>query len=268
MSECYFPPPGMAISNQARRAPADLGLSEELVERTDRFVKSHPFEGVEQGWALWRHGYLVHAEGDFHRTVEVASLRKTWHAMIVGAAIQQGRIPCIDQSIGSWDKSLEGLHAQASWRHVLTQSAGFDYPYEDYPAFAPGEMWTYSDLNLVHLCNALASAYGKKDFYDEYADVAREAYFDAIGLEGWSTMIKWDRSSLMYDGVRFVFSLENLGRLGLLALARGSWNGVELIPSWFVEHLETKQTYGMQVNYDGPNDGKIGLGQYLSLIHI
>lgn len=31
------------------------------------------------------------------------------------------------------------------------------------------------------------------------------------------------------------------------------------MPRWFVEELERKQTYGMRVNYDGPNDGKIGM---------
>ena len=31
------------------------------------------------------------------------------------------------------------------------------------------------------------------------------------------------------------------------------------MPRWFVEQLETKQTGGMKVNYDGPNDGKIGM---------
>ena len=62
-------------------------------------------------------------------------------------------------------------------------------PYDDYPAYDPGEMWTYSDLNLVHLCNALAKVYGKQDFYDSYDDVAREAYFGAIGLEGWTTRL-------------------------------------------------------------------------------
>ena len=50
-----------------------------------------------------------------------------------------------------------------------------------------------------------------------------------------------------------------MGRLGLLVLARGTWNGKELIPRWFVEQMETKQTRGMLVNYDGPNDGKVGL---------
>jgi len=42
-------------------------------------------------------------------------------------------------------------------------------------------------------------------------------------------------------------------------LARGTWNGVELVPRWFVEELETKQTRGMKANYNGPNDGKIDL---------
>ena len=142
------------------------------------------------------------------------------------------------------------------------QAAGFDYPYGNYPDYKPGEMWTYSDWNPVHLCNALANVYGKKDFSDNYQDVAKEAYFDAIGMEGWATRIVYDRSSQMEDGVRFVLSLEHMGRLGLLALARGSWNGVELIPRWFVEELETKQTYGMQVNYEGPYDGIVGLSHY------
>jgi CubicO group peptidase (beta-lactamase class C family) len=209
---------------------------------------------------LWRHGYLVHVEGDFHQTTDVASLRKTWHAMIVGAAIKQGRIPSLDQKISTWLPELKGNDAEATWRHVLTQSAGFDYPYGDYPDYRPGQMWTYSDWNLVHLCNALARVYGKKDFYDNYAEVAGKAYFNAIGMEGWSTAIRKDAGfGKRDDGVRFVLSLEHMGRLGLLALARGTWNGVELVPKWFVEELETKQTSGMRVNYDGPNDGRVGL---------
>ena len=58
---------------------------------------------------------------------------------------------------------------------MITQSAGFD-PHGDRPAYLPGEMWTYSDWNLVHLCNALAKVYGKRDFYDDFADIARDAY--------------------------------------------------------------------------------------------
>ncbi|MBN1401463.1 MAG: serine hydrolase [Anaerolineae bacterium] len=262
MVHYYYPPPGAGIANQAQRDPTAVGLDPTLIERLTAFMAAHPLEGWAQRWALWRHGYLVHVAGDFHQTIDVYSLRKTWHALIVGAALQQGRLATLDEPISAWQTELTGLHAQATWRHVLTQSAGLDYPYGDYPAYAPGEMWTYSDLNLVQLCHALAKIYGRHDFWDDYAQVARAAYFDAIGLEGWDTAIVYDPISQMYDGVRFVLSLEHLGRLGLLVLARGVWEGQQLVPSAFVEELETKQTYGMRVNYRGPNDGRVGLDRY------
>jgi arylsulfatase A len=260
----YFPPAGQSMKNQDRRAPNEVGMEAAVVERIKTFVAENPYtrRRVTPRWALWRHGRLVHVEGDFQQTVDVASLRKTWHAMLVGAAIKQGRIPSHQQQISRWLPELKGNDALASWRQVLTQSAGFDYPYGDFPDYKPGEMWTYSDLNLVNLCNALARVYGKKDYRDDYADVARQAYFDAIEMEGWSTTIVVDRAFGQEDGVRFVLSLEHMGRLGLLALARGKWNGEELVPPWFVEQLETKQTQGMQSNYQGPNDGTIGLRNY------
>ena len=91
---------------------------------------------------------------------------------------------------------------------MITQSAGFDYPYGEHPAYRPGEMWTYSDYNAVHLCNALARVYGRKGYKDNYALVVKEAYFDAIGLQGWKTIIKKDPAfSGDDDGIRFAFDL-------------------------------------------------------------
>ena len=182
----------------------------------------------------------------------MASLRKTWHALTVGAAIQQGKIPDLDQRISVWTPELEGTHAEATWRHVITQTSGFDYPYDQWPACRPGEIWTYSDKNPRVLCNALARVYGKQDFRDDYADVVRQAYFDAIGMRGW-------RAVPQQDGVRFHFDLEDMGRLGLLVLNRGRWGDKQIIPAWFVAQLERKQTGGIRVNYDGPDDGKIDL---------
>jgi CubicO group peptidase (beta-lactamase class C family) len=237
------------------------GLDPGIVDDLGLFLDAHrdPSKTCDQRWALWQHGYLVHCQGDLDATMDVASLRKTWHAMIVGAEIQQGRIPSLNQRIAVWLPELRGPHAEATWWHVLTQSAGFDYPHGEHSAYFPGEMWTYSDWNLYHLCHALARVYGKQGLYDHYADVAEEAYFGAIGMRRWGTRIVYDRASQMDDGVRFLLSLEHLGRLGLLALARGVWAGEHLVPRWYVEALETKQTYGMQVNYQGPDDGQIGL---------
>jgi hypothetical protein len=240
----FFPLPGESVSDQNQQSPGAAGLNASIV---------NALSGTASRWALWRHGYLIHVEGSFNSEIEVKSLRKTWHALIVGAGIKQGKIPSLAQKISVWQTQLSGNDANAAWKHVITQSAGFDYPGCGHSTdYEPGTMWTYSDLNLFHLCNALAKAYGRRDYYDTYGSVVREAYFDSIGMQGWST-------STRADGIRFHFDLEDMGRLGLLVLARGQWAGREIIPQGFVEALETKQTYGMRVNYNGCNDGVINL---------
>ena len=242
----YFAPPGQSIANQDRRSPEEVGMRPEIIARLKAIMKGNR-------WALWRHGYLVHVDGDFNKNTEVASLRKTWHALTVGAAIGQGRIPSVHQKINVWRKELTGKDAKATWRHVITQTSGFDYPYGRHSAYEPGQMWTYSDKNPRHLCNALARVYGKQGYTDNYDDVVRQAYFGAIGLRGWTTRVR-------QDGIRFQFDLEDMGRLGLLVLARGRWRDKQVIPRSFVEQLETKQTRGARVNYNGPDDGNVGLG--------
>ena len=47
---------------------------------------------------------------------DVASLRKTWHVMGVGAAVLQGRIASIDDPLGEWLPELEGEKRRATWR--------------------------------------------------------------------------------------------------------------------------------------------------------
>ncbi len=245
----HFPPPGEGLDRQSRKAPAAVGLDPKVVDA---------LKGKASRWALWRHGHLVHAEGDWNKTQDVASLRKTWHALTVGAAIGQGRVPSLHQRLDVWQPDLKGRDAAATWWHVITQSSAFDFPsdtHRDLGDPRPGEVWTYSDKNLVRLCNALAKVYGKTDFRDGYADVLKAAYFDAIGMRGWST-------KAIDDGVRLVLDLEDMGRLGLLVLARGAWDGKQLVPRWFVEELERKQTHGMRPVYDGPDDGNVGQGWF------
>jgi CubicO group peptidase (beta-lactamase class C family) len=257
----YFAPPGLDPECQVYGMPNALGLSPDLAENISRFVARHADRRTAKSprWALWRHGRLAHVEGDFLATADVMSLRKTWHAMLVGAALQQGRIQSLQQPLAPWLPELGKRYAAVTWRHVLTQASGFDYPYGSHPSYPPGRMWTYSDLNLMHLCNALARVYDRTNFHDHYEVAARQGYFDAIGLRGWNTSIQFDRASGVEDGVRFRLSLEHMGRLGLLALARGRWDGRQLVPAEFVRELETKQTRGMKCNYSGPNDGKVGL---------
>jgi len=114
-----------------RRAPAEAGLDPALIGK---------LEGTADRWALWRDGYLVHVAGDFDQKQDVASLRKTWHALTVGAALGQRKIQSLDEPIDRFHPDLTGEDTKATWRHVITQSSAFDYPYADWPDYAPGRI--------------------------------------------------------------------------------------------------------------------------------
>ncbi len=103
----YFPPSGQSIANQNIRRPKEVGMRSEIIARINARMRGNR-------WALWRHGYLVHVEGDFNKNTEVTSLRKTWHALTVGAAIGQGKIPSVHQKINVWCKELTGKDAHVT----------------------------------------------------------------------------------------------------------------------------------------------------------
>jgi hypothetical protein len=124
----HFPPPGDSLQQQARREPEQVGLNPAVVEQ---------LKGSGTRWALWRHGYLIHVEGNWNETIDVASLRKTWHAMSVGAFLAQGKIPLLDQKVSVYNRDLKGNHAAATWRNGMMQASGFDYPDARYPTWRP-----------------------------------------------------------------------------------------------------------------------------------
>ncbi len=122
-----FPPVGELQDKQLQREPEQVGLQRSVIAK----LKTKTLGGR---WALWRRGFLVHVEGDFNKTTEVKSLRKTWHALMVGAAIKQKKIKSVDERISDYSPELKGKDATATWRHVMTQTSGFDYPDGDYAA--------------------------------------------------------------------------------------------------------------------------------------
>ena len=242
-SGVYFPPPGELIGVQDQRIPQEVGLDQNIVTTLQGTIR--------QGrWALWRDGYLVHVEGSFDAEREIASARKTIHAATVGALIQRGTIPSVDQPISVWNFELTGCDANATWRHVMTQTTAFDEG-----TLCPGDLWAYSDANPPQLNRALARAWRNTtstDYTVNYDEVIGGALLDPIGAQGWST-------TAQADGVRLTMDLEDLGRVGLLLVTGGVWNGQRLIPESFVNDLATKQTSGIEPNFDNANDGLTGI---------
>jgi hypothetical protein len=236
----YFPPSGESIANQSQKTAPQVDLDGDIVANLNAVITTGR-------WALWRHGYLVHVEDDFNQTSEIKSLRKLFHAVTAGVAAYRGLIPSLSQPISVWNPELTGLDASATWRHVLTQTSAFDEP-----VLAPGSLWAYSDANPFQLNRALARVWGRTDYTDNYDLVISDALLDPIDAQGWSTYVA-------PDGIRLIVDLEDLGRMGLLLVAGGQWDGTRLVAQSFVDDLSAKQTYEIPPNYNNANDGQTGL---------
>ena len=231
----YFPPAGQELDNQRQRPAGRVGIDRALIDVLDGLIDGR--------WALWRHGHLVHVNGSFTDRTMVRSVRKTFHAATVGAALHQGRIASLDEPLRRWIPELSGNNAEATWRHVLTQTTAFDEP-----QLKPGTLWAYSDANAHALCLALARVWGLADYRQDYERVLQKSFMNGMGATGWST-------SIGADGMALSLDLEDLGRFGLLMINDGVWRDRRLLAEGFAAAMATKQTYGVIPNFDNANDG-------------
>jgi hypothetical protein len=79
----YFPPPGQWLNKQSQQVPEAVGLDSAIIRRISRFVLANQDDSKTPTprWALWRHGHLVHIDGDLNQTMDVCSHRNPWHTM-------------------------------------------------------------------------------------------------------------------------------------------------------------------------------------------
>ncbi len=78
----YYPLPGNSLINHSRRAPHVVGLDGGVADEINAFLQTNPYRRGSRPhasrWALWRHGYLVHVEGDFLKKRESPYGFMTW----------------------------------------------------------------------------------------------------------------------------------------------------------------------------------------------
>jgi CubicO group peptidase (beta-lactamase class C family) len=97
----------------------------------------------------------------------------------------------------------------------------------------PGTVWDYSDPAFAHLGMAFTNIAGV-----QLRDFFQDRVWDPIGVE----QVSWDLQGV---GTRFGphtnahtgvhISARELARLGYLMLRRGSWNGRQIVPEWWID---------------------------------
>jgi len=236
----FFPTAGETLSSQSLKLPAEVGLSTTTVSALQSVITGGR-------WALWRHGYLVHIEGDFNLNADIGAASSGIHAATIGVALERSLIPSLDQKLSVWNTELTGIDTDVTWRHVLSQSSALDDP-----GALPGDVWAYSDANTYQLNRALSRAWGRIDLTDNYDAVLADALLDPIGAQGWS-------SSVAADGINLQMDLEDMGRIGTLLIAGGVWVNSRILPEWVVDLMVTRQSNGIPPDYDNANGGNTGL---------
>src|ERR1019366_1366632 len=172
------------------------------------------------------------------------SMSKTIVSILIGAAIDEGKIKSVDQPIGDFlPEYKEGKGAAIKIKHLLTMSSGinFDENYINpfsYPAVAyygndineilqhykavaePGKIFKYLGGNTQLLCSILEKATGKT-----LSDYASEKLWIPIGAKNIAYWSLDHQNGTEKASCCFNSNARDFARIGKLYLDSGKWNG-------------------------------------------
>ena len=196
------------------------------------------------------------------------SMAKTFISILIGIAVDEGKIKSIDQPVGDFlPEFREGNKSKILIRHLLTMSSGiaFDESYVNPIGFAaeayygsdlrklvfkydtgkePGKYFEYLSGNTQLLGFVLSKATGMSvsDYASEKLWKPVEAEHDAY----WSLDHK-DGDEKAY--CCFNSNARDFARIGKLYLDSGRWNGKQVVPQKYVlESVQPAPTIDKDIN--------------------
>ncbi len=242
--------------------PSEQGLDESPIRNYASHVKNGRLQPTLTSLLIIKNGYLVFEEyfGDYDGSQPhtLQSVTKSISSTLVGAAIQQGFIKSIDQSILSFFPEYDNVsnmneHKQAmTLHHALTMRTGQDWTGEshlhplnrysgdkmkyvlDYKMeTSPGKKWYYNSGIAILLGGLLQNATRM-----DTRDFAKQYLFDPIGAT--SAKWSWSHRGIPHTGGGLYLKPIDMARIGYLYLNDGRWNNNQIIPSWWVKEAFTR----------------------------
>ncbi len=211
------------------RPPESVGLSAAKLDAFRDFVGGRG--------CVVRHGYMVYAWGDQALRGNVYSACKPWFSHFLFKAVEEGKIPSLDQKVNVWEPRLNDLNPalgfkdrDITWRHLANQNSC--YGVKD----KPGAAFNYNDYQMALFWDTLfVKVYGATyDMVD--AKILHPQLTDILQCQDNPTFMAMGTNRQM--GLLGV-SVRDFARFGLLYLHHGNWNGRQLISA---EHVEMAVT--------------------------
>lgn len=228
-----------------------------LASRIEAFLAAERFDQV-RSVIVDVAGDRRYVRGDTRSRGNVYSVTKSVMATLIGIADGEGRIGGVDRTLGellpTYAPAAPAPLRAATLQQVLTMTAGIptddaaDRPGRDEdwaahaltvgPQAAPGSGFAYSTTSSHLLSAVLTQATGSSAL--EYG---RRTLFGPLGVAtDPASGLRWeaDPQGRSVGGTGLVLSADEMLALGRLHLARGSWNGTQLVPApWVAEATRT-----------------------------
>ncbi|MCF8023997.1 MAG: serine hydrolase [Desulfobacteraceae bacterium] len=214
---------------------------------------------------IMRGGKTVYQWGDIDKLHDLKSISKSIGISALGLALDDGLVELDDKAIKhfpDFDKRKEnnGLNkaGEITLFHLATHTAGFDKPGGDPPLlFMPGSSWAYSDGGPNWLADILTCKYQK-----DLKEVMFERVFSRIGIT--RNDLTWRENAYRDEELNGVMRREfgsgihanarAMAKIGQLYLNKGSWNGEQILPEYFVEAV--RKSYPQVAALPVKNDPK------------
>ncbi|MBM3454000.1 MAG: serine hydrolase [Bacteroidetes bacterium] len=221
-------------------------------------MKTRAFLVIRKDSVLYEHYWGGHSK---ETTSNSFSMAKTIVSLLVGIAIDEGKIKSIDEPVYHYISAFkENGRDVVTIRHLLTMSAGFDwdesgtnplsetaegYYGSDLESLVtrrrviekPGKVFHYQSLNTQVLSMVLEKATG-----NTIADYAAEKLWKPLGAEKEAT---WSMDRENGDEKAyccFYATARDFALLGRLLLNRGEWNGKRIISADYIDKMTTADT--------------------------
>lgn len=233
-----------------------------LIARHGTLVYERYFTGKDENWDQLNERVVFDASAQH----DLRSVSKSVLALLVGIALEQGRIRDIDQPVLSFFPEYAGLATpekdRMTLRHLLTMSAGLawneDLPYSDprnseirmmrapdpyrfvleQPvAEPPGERWSYSGGATMLLAAVL-----QKTASLPLDQLLKRDLLLPLGI-GEVTWHRYPNGELAAaSGLRM--RPRDLMKIGQLVLAKGMWQGRQVVPAAWIAEATSPQVAG------------------------